>query len=127
MSKEKKQPDRRVRRIHRWRPGTFPGDPDTDNPNVEYTTIGKMQEEDETNAPKPAIWTPAGGPESGMPCPNCGEMTRIVDSKAPKEILEPYGFKGKNPSDGEKVVALGCTKCGRIVMQMRESTLPRKS
>ncbi len=125
MSKKKKQPDRRVRRIHKWRPGQYPGDPDAGNPAVEYTTIGKMLEEDEKNAPKPAIWTPGGGPESGMPCPNCGEMTRIVDSKTPKEILEPFGFAGKNPS-AEKVLALGCTKCGRIVMQLRSSALPRR-
>ena len=123
--KKEKKPDRNVRRIHRWVPGTFPGDPDTDNPNVKYTTIGKMLEEDAAAAPKPALWAPGGGPESGLPCQNCGEMTRIVDSKTPKEMLEPFGFKGENPEGGEKVVALGCGKCGRIVMNMRESALPR--
>ncbi len=124
--KDKKKPDRKVRRIHRWVPGTYPGDPDAGNPNVKYTTIGKMLEEDEKAKPKPALWTPGGGPESGIPCPNCNEPTYIVDAKTPKEILEPFGFTGENPVDGEKVVALGCNKCGRPVMQMRESALPRK-
>lgn len=125
MPKKKEVRDRQVRFQHRWVPGTNPHDPDTDDPNVIYTTIGKVLEEDEKAKPKPVLWTPGGGPESGLPCPDCDEMTRIVDSKTPKEILEPFGFKGENPS-AEKVLALGCTKCDRIVMNLRESALPRR-
>ncbi len=123
LDDEGKPRDRNVRRIHRWKAGTNPHDPDTDNPNVVYTTIGEVLEADEAAKPKPLVWTPGGGPESGMPCPNCGEMTRIVDSREPKEILEHFGFTGVNPSD-EKLVLLGCSKCARPVMQMRESALP---
>lgn len=119
--------DRNVRRIHRWKPGTNPEDPDTDNPNVQYVHLGKMIEEDEAATPKPALWRPSNvtSTPSGLPCPNCGDPTYVVDAKTPKEILEPFGYAAEHPPD-EKILALGCGRCARPVMTVRESALPRQ-
>lgn len=123
--KSRKKKERRVGFQHHWKPGTNPHDPDAGNPNVEYVNLGRLIEADEAAQPQPVLWTPGGGPESGMPCPNCGEMTRIVDALSANEILEPYGMRMEHEPD-EKIVALGCPKCGRPVMAMRESALPKK-
>lgn len=119
---------REVQRQHRWRPGQYPGDPDAGNPKVEYRNLGRMIEEDAARAPKPALWTPGSGPESGMPCPNCGGPTYIIDSKTASEILEPFVQGGQMMREvTEKILALACPQCDRPVMQMRASALPRRS
>jgi len=122
---QRKRKERSVRRIHFWVPGQYPGDPDADDPNVHYVNLGKLAEEDAAAEPKSPLWTPHGGPESGMDCPNCGGPTYIVDEKTVTEILEPFGYQSDDPPE-EKIVALGCPKCNRPVMQMRESALPRR-
>ena len=130
----KKRLGRAVQRIHHWALGQDPQDPDTGNPNVEFVNLGEMIERDRKRDEEAeaalATWEPKGGPESGMPCPTCGEMTRIVASKLPSEILTPAGLilpAGAAPKElQEKVLALACPRCARVVMQMRESALPRR-
>ena len=119
--------DRAVRRIHQWKPGEYPGDPDAGDPNVEYVNLGEIAEQDAKQAPKPALWTPGRGPESGMPCPRCEGPTYIIDEKPVAEILGPYGYhpeEGTPPPD-DPIVAIACP-AHDVVMQLRKSTLPRR-
>jgi len=134
MSDKKKSKDRSLWRKHWWRLGQNPRDPDTDNPNVEYVNLGEMierdQKRDEEAEASLARWEPSGGPESGIPCLDCGQMTRIVASKLPSEILTPAGLivpnSGSAPDLQDRILALACPRCQRVVLQMRESALPRR-
>lgn len=132
-SREKKR-RRAVQRQHAWHLGQNPEDPDTGNPNVEFVNLGELRERDRKRDAEAeaalATWEPHAGPESGMPCPTCGTMTRIVAEKLPQEILTPAGLivpSGSVPeSMKEKILALACPRCDRVVIQLRESALPRR-
>jgi hypothetical protein len=134
IRRTKKSKDRSLWRRHFWKLGQHPRDPDSDNPNVEYVNLGEMIERDAKRDAEAkaalARWEPSGGPESGIPCQTCGQMTRIVASKLPAEILTAAGLlvpqANLPPEQQERILALACPRCERVVMQLRESTLPRR-
>lgn len=131
-----KKPERReIDRHHHWKLGQDPNDPDTDNPNVEFHELGRLIESDQQKAQEAeaalARWENHGGPESGMPCTDCGQMTRIVDEKKPIEILGAAGLvdaSGVRFSDHvqESIYALACPGCDNV-MQMRASAMPKRN
>lgn len=118
---------REINRHHKWRPGQDPHDPRAGDPNwSEPIPIEKLIEADEKSKPQFPLWTPGGGPESSMPCFNCGGKTYIVDSKTVQEILEPMGWSPEEGSEPptERILALACENCDQVT-QMREKYLPR--
>lgn len=135
MSRKNQRKRRAVQRQHAWRLGQNPSDPDAGNPNVEFVNIGELIERDRKRDAEAeaalARWEAHAGPESGMPCPTCGMMTRIVAEKLLQEILTPAGLilpSSVAPKElQEKILALACPRCDRVVMQLRESALPRRS
>lgn len=131
----KKPTERReIDRHHRFPLGQDPNDPDTGNPNVEFHELGKLVEADEKAAAeadaKLPRWKQQGGPESGMPCLECGAMTRIVDEKKPAEILGGAGLVDLHGTPfseqmQESIYALVCPNCDSVI-QMRASAMPKR-
>ena len=80
-------PDKReVQRIHRWKPGHDPNDPDAaQGSGWQYIHLSGDTPADTRD--KRDKYKKGGGPESGLPCMHCGEMTRIVDEVPALEII----------------------------------------
>lgn len=112
------QPDtREVKRIHTWKPGTDPNDPDAQQGSGwEYIKLSGDYETDTRD--KRDKYKKGGGPESGCPCMHCGDMTRIVDEVSALTIIE-QDYQVTDPEKrkqllNEKVAILLCPKCESI-------------
>ncbi len=112
------QPDKReVRRIHTWKPGQDPNDPDAyEGSGWEYLHLSGNTPADTRD--KRDKFKKGGGPESGLPCMHCGEITRIVDEVSALDIIEQE-FAVSDPEKREqlrheRVAILLCPKCESI-------------
>lgn len=110
-----------VRKAHIWRPGHDPNDPDAyEGSGWEYVKLLPL-ETDPTN--KTDRHTKGGGPESGFPCQNCGEMTRIADEYAVTQLLEMvfrFTNEQREQIKDKKVYILICPKCESVVQFRKE-------
>lgn len=122
-----------VQRIHHWKPGQDPNDPDAyEGSGWTYLQLsGDYQSDVKDRRDK---YKKAGGPESGYTC-LCGEMTRIVDEVTAYDIFQQnFVFNGeqmaykftdeqKRKLQDAKVAILLCPKCERIT-QFRAELIP---
>ena len=117
-------PKREVQRIHLWKPGHDPNDPDAyKGSGWEYIHISGDTPADTQD--KRNKYKMGGGPESGIPCV-CGEMTRIVEEVSVLTIIEQnvvvngqkteitFSPEQKERFAKEKVAILLCPKCESI-------------
>lgn len=115
--------NRQVRRQHIWTPGHHPNDPDAEaGSGWEYL---KLVPEDSDPRNKTNKHTLGGGPESGIRCPHCGEMTHIVDEYKATDLLElVFRFTPEQRAQiADKTVSIViCPKC-EGVMQFRTEIL----
>lgn len=112
------KPDKReVQRIHKWKPGHDPADPDAD-PKSGWQYLKLSGDTPPDTRDKRDKFKKGGGPESGMPCMHCGEMTRIVDEVSALEIIEQeYVITNKEARKRllkEKVAILICPRCESV-------------
>lgn len=118
---------RAVRRIHKWKWGHDPADPDThEDSGWVYATI-----EPSTPTEPNQRYLLSGGPPSGFPCINCQTMTIIAGEQTLKWMLEQRGVDLVNPEDvnweqAERTVILIliCPKCERLY-QFYKEMVPR--
>jgi hypothetical protein len=88
MKKRKKKVEKReVDRIHRWKPGHDPQDPDA-VPGSPWTYLKLSGDYPADTRDKRNALKLGGGPESGIPCMYDGEMTHIVDEISALDVLE---------------------------------------
>ena len=71
--KENAVDPRAIKRHHKWKPGH---EPDHEHPDSGWRTLNIKWEGEK--APPDQRHLLKGGPESGIPCEQCNEMTRIV-------------------------------------------------
>ncbi len=113
---------RPIRRQHKWKPGHAPDGDDT--PESPYIHLNLQPTEMTVVNQKAEL---GGGPESIIPCFDCGVKMRLVAEAGVEQLLAPLGYK---PAEGtaapkEKVLILICPKCERVV-QFRESIYKRE-
>ncbi len=100
---------------HIWRPGHDPNDPDAyEGSGWEYLKL-VPPDSDPTN--KTNKHTLSGGPESGWTCPDCGEMTRIVDEYEVTKLLEmvfTFSPEQKKQLIDQTISIILCPKCERM-------------
>jgi len=116
---------RAVRRIHKWKFGHDPQDPDThEDSGWIYATIDPA-----TPTEPNQRYLLSGGPKSGFPCIDCQTMTIIAGEQTLKWMLEQRGVDLVNPEDvnweqAEKTVILilVCPKCERLFQFFKEFT-----
>lgn len=121
------EPPREVRRIHLWRPGHDPNDPDAyPESGWQYATL-RLPESETAN--KTDRHTLGGGPESGWPCTQCGEMTRIVDDYDVLTVLEQsfnLNDEQKEQVKDKSLLVLICPKCENLVHFRKEYLEPMR-
>lgn len=109
---------RKVNKIHKWKWGQDPNDPDTGDPRYLYTQPAKLLP-DPPPAPVEPKWS---GPDSEIVCFECKRANyRIVDSKQ-IDIVTGYSI-GRQEFHDTKLL-LVCPQCNRKV-QMYKSVLDR--
>lgn len=128
--KKPTQDTRKVQRQHRWKWGHDPQDPDAD-PDSGWTYIKLEQKEPTVPNQRHLL---KGGPESGMPCQKCGEMTRIAGEMTAEDIINQPEVEVVNrhtltEKDMKRlretvILALACPKC-ETVIQMQKEFVPR--
>ena len=114
---------RAVRRIHKWKFGHDPADPDThEDSGWVYATI-----EPSTPSEPNQRYLLSGGEDSGFPCTNCQTMTKIAGEKTLKWMLEQKGVDLANPDDVDwkraeetVILILACPKCEQLFQFFRE-------
>lgn len=118
MSKKKKEPPITAA-PHIWKPGHDPNDPDAYvGSGWEYLTLKSLESSAE---PRNDKYAKAGGPESGLPCMHCHEMTRIVDDVPALDFFDStvdFTEEQKKKFADARVAILLCPKCESIT-QMR--------
>lgn len=116
-----------VKKQHIWRPGHDPNDPDAyEGSGWDYIRLVPTDSDPRNKTNKHTL---GGGPESGFPCPNCGDMTRIVDSYGADELLEQvFTFTPEQRAQikDKKVYILVCPKCGNMIQFRAEFLEPMR-
>jgi len=119
---------------HLWKPGHDPNDPDAyEGSGWEYL---HLLPPDSDTVNKTDKHTLGGGPESGWTCPDCGEMTRIVDEYKAAALLEmvfQFTPEQRKAIDDKTISIILCPKCQRMtqfrtefIKAIRESWLNKK-
>lgn len=121
---------RSIQRQHHWAWGHDPQDPDAEEESG--WVYAKLEAGD--TLPPDQRHLLGGGPESGMPCQGCGEMTRIAGSSTAKAIVEQPEVELLNKEtitdqdwkrlEQTEVLILACPKCNRLI-QMLKQFVPR--
>ena len=133
--KEDRVNPRAIRRQHRFKPGHGPHD---DNPHEPWRTL-LIKPETPREPDQRHLLT--GGPESGVPCSRCGEMTRVAGKMSRWDVMtqqDPDRGIDVRPIDTESIsesrrkelrkefiVALKCPRCYHTD-QWDEAFLPAK-
>lgn len=120
---------RATRRQHRWKPAH---EPDYPEPDSGWITLNLKLESPPGDPDQRGLLH--GGPESGMPCDRCDEMTRVVGRMSVWDVMhqDRVGLAGeeditesrKRELQKEFVVVLACPNC-RKKFQFREELLPK--
>lgn len=126
---KKPTPRREVQRQHIWTPGHDPNDPDA-YPGSGYVYLKLSPEVAPDTRDLRDKYRKGGGPESGIPCMHCGDMTRIVEEVSALEVLgQPtledgewktveFTEEQKEKFRDKELAILMCPQCGSIT-QMR--------
>ena len=119
---------------HVWRPGHDPNDPDA-YPESGWEYL-KLIPPDSDPINKTDKHTLGGGPESGWKCPDCGEMTRIVDEYPATKLLEmvfTFTPQQRKQIANQTISLVLCPKCERMtqfrtefIKAIREDWLSKK-
>ena len=126
---------RAIRRQHRFKPGH---EPDFAEPDSGWIYLNLKIESPPSDPDQLEMLS--GGPESGLPCERCGEMTRVVgrmsrwdimnqDDLAGNPLVRPVNLEDIAPArrrelQKEFVVILACPNC-RKKYQWDEELLPK--
>jgi hypothetical protein len=108
--------------VHIWKPGHDPNDPDAvEGSPWQYITLKPLTGGDPED--KLDKYKKGGGPESGMPCMNCWEMTRIVDEVSALDILDKtFNIPEARRAEfaGKRIAILLCPKCESITQMQAD-------
>lgn len=126
---------RAIRRQHRWK---FGHEPDYDHPDSGWVYLNLKVESPPSDPDQRGLLT--GGPESGLPCERCGEMTRVAGRMSVWDMMhqvdaasnplvhlvneEDITETRRHELQQEFIVILACPNC-RLKWQWREEFLPK--
>lgn len=118
---EQRYDPRKIHRQHRWKLGHDPaGQDDDDDPNVVYL---QMDGREALPTEPDQLHMLSGGEESGVPCEQCGTITRITGEMSVWDIyqqpevtvanLEDITDERRRQLQEQIIVVLVCPQCHR--------------
>lgn len=110
---------------HLWKPGHDPNDPDAyEGSGWTYAKLVPPESDRENKTNKHTL---SGGPESGWPCVECGEMTRIADEYKAVDLLSiafSLSAEQKRGIEDGSILILLCPKCEAMTQFRKEFLTP---